>query len=187
MDWKSKIRQLGSYLTLGLVGTSFLEKGSCKCISVAKRFVPQLWGTSNGIFVTDKVGDIEISFVEYSAIKKVHLQPDIVEYSPGDQAPIYDFIIGRGCTGEFSRMYAKKKVPRRQEKRNPRRGQKEQLVPLPKLAISALNDGGQYPPGVIILQCSHCVLPVWQCSGMQHLHACATMLLKLGVPDSTLL
>ncbi len=52
-----------------------------------------------------------------------------------------------------------KKVPRRQEKRNPRRGQKEQLAPLQKLPISALNNGGQYPPGVIILQYSHCVLP----------------------------
>jgi hypothetical protein len=41
------------------------------------------------------VGDIEISFVEYSASKKVCLQPDIVEYSPGDQAPMYDLIIGK--------------------------------------------------------------------------------------------
>ncbi len=57
----------------------FYEKGSSKCISVVKRVVPQLWGTSNGTFVTDRVGDIEISFVEYSASKKVRLQPDIVE------------------------------------------------------------------------------------------------------------
>jgi hypothetical protein len=49
----------------------------------------------NGTFVTDKVGDIEISFVEYSASKKVRLQPDIVEYSPGEQAPMYDLIIGK--------------------------------------------------------------------------------------------
>jgi hypothetical protein len=41
------------------------------------------------------VGNIEISFVEYSASKKVCLQPDIVEYSPGDQAPMYDLIIGK--------------------------------------------------------------------------------------------
>jgi hypothetical protein len=46
-------------------------------------------------FVTDRVGDIEISFVEYLASKKVHLQPNIVEYSPGDQAPMYDLIIGK--------------------------------------------------------------------------------------------
>ncbi len=59
------------------------------------RVVPQSWGTSNGTFVIDKVDNIEISFVEYLASKKVRLQPDIVEYSPGDQAPMYDLIIGK--------------------------------------------------------------------------------------------
>jgi hypothetical protein len=71
----------------------FMKKGSRTCISVAKRVVPQSWGTSNGTFVSNKVGNIEISFVEYAASKKVHLQLDIVEYSPGDQAPMYDLII----------------------------------------------------------------------------------------------
>jgi hypothetical protein len=73
----------------------FVKKGSSKCISVVKRVVPQSWGTSNGTFVTHKVGNIEISFVEYLASKKVRLQPDIVEYSPGDQAPMYYLIIGK--------------------------------------------------------------------------------------------
>jgi hypothetical protein len=41
------------------------------------------------------VGNIEISFVEYSASKKVRLQLDIVEYSPGDQMPMYDLITGK--------------------------------------------------------------------------------------------
>jgi hypothetical protein len=72
-----------------------MKKGSSKCISVVKQVVPQSWGTSNGTFITDKVGNIEISFVEYWAGKKVRLQPDIVEYSPGDQAPMYDLIIGK--------------------------------------------------------------------------------------------
>ncbi len=36
-----------------------------------------------------------MSFVEYLASKKVCFQPDIVEYSPGDQAPMYDLIIGK--------------------------------------------------------------------------------------------
>ncbi len=48
----------------------FTKKGSSKRISVVKWAVSQSWGTSNGTFVTDKVGDIEISFVEYSASKK---------------------------------------------------------------------------------------------------------------------
>ena len=72
-----------------------MKKGSSKCISVVKRVVPQSWGTSNGTFNTDKVSDIEISFVEYSASKKVRLQLDIVEYSPGNQAPMYDLTIGK--------------------------------------------------------------------------------------------
>ncbi len=72
----------------------FMKKGSSKCIFVVKRVVPQSWGTSNGTFVKDRVGNIEISFVEYSASKKVRLQPDIVEYIPGDKAPMYDLIIG---------------------------------------------------------------------------------------------
>jgi hypothetical protein len=60
-----------------------------------KQVVPQSWGTSNDTFITNKLGDIEISFVEYLASKKVCLQQDIVEYSPGDQAPMYDLIIGK--------------------------------------------------------------------------------------------
>jgi hypothetical protein len=62
----------------------FMKKGSSKRISLVKRVAHQLWGTSNGTFITDKVGNIEIPFVEYLARKKVRLQPDIVEYSPGD-------------------------------------------------------------------------------------------------------
>jgi hypothetical protein len=54
-----------------------------------------LWGTSYGTFVTDTVVDIKISFGEYSASKKVCLQPDIVEYSPVDHAQMYDLIIGK--------------------------------------------------------------------------------------------
>jgi hypothetical protein len=73
----------------------FMKKGSSKRISIVKRVIPQLWGTSNCTFITDKEGNIEISFVEYSASKKVRLQPDIVEYSPGDQSPMYDLIIGK--------------------------------------------------------------------------------------------
>jgi hypothetical protein len=66
-----------------------------------KRVVPQSWGTSNGTFVTVKVGDIEISFVEYLASKNLHLQPDIVEYSLGDQVSIYDLIIGKQTMHEL--------------------------------------------------------------------------------------
>ncbi len=73
----------------------FTKKVSSKRISVVKLVVPQSWGTSNGTFITNKVGNIEIIFMEYSASKKIRLQPDIVEYSPGDHAPMYDLIIGK--------------------------------------------------------------------------------------------
>ncbi len=40
------------------------------------------------------MGEVELSFVEYSASKKVHLRLDIVEYSKGGPPPLYDLIIG---------------------------------------------------------------------------------------------
>jgi hypothetical protein len=41
------------------------------------------------------VGEIELFFVKYSASKKVHLCPDIVEYPKEGQKPLYDLIIGK--------------------------------------------------------------------------------------------
>ena len=57
--------------------------------------VPQSWGTSNGTFKTNKVGEVTLSFIEYSLSKSVHLTPDIVEYEAGATAPVYDLIIGK--------------------------------------------------------------------------------------------
>jgi hypothetical protein len=53
------------------------------------------WGTSNSTFNTDKVGDIEISFVECFASKEIHLQLDIVEYNSEEQSPLYDLVTGK--------------------------------------------------------------------------------------------
>jgi len=60
----------------------FIAKGSQKYIPTLKRAVPQSWGTSNGTLIK-KVGEISLSFVEYSASKSVNLVPDIVEYEAG--------------------------------------------------------------------------------------------------------
>ncbi len=82
-------------LDTGLSGDLlFLEKGSNKYIPVVSRAVPESWSTSNGTFKTKKVGEIKISFVEYLASKKVHLHPDIIEYSKGGPPPLYNQIIG---------------------------------------------------------------------------------------------
>ena len=41
------------------------------------------------------MGEVELSFVKYSASKKVQLHPDIVKYSKGGPPPLYDLIIGK--------------------------------------------------------------------------------------------
>ena len=68
---------------------------------MVKRVTPRSWGTSNGTFVTKCVRDIEIAFVDYSESKKIRLRPDIVEYSPGKMAPVYNLIIGKETMHEL--------------------------------------------------------------------------------------
>jgi hypothetical protein len=50
------------------------------------------------------VGEVKISFVEYSASKKVHLHPDIVEYSKGGPLQLYDLIIGKQTLHDIGAM-----------------------------------------------------------------------------------
>jgi hypothetical protein len=97
---KVKYKRSRDLLDSGLSGDLlFIKKGSIKHICIVKQAVPQLWGTSNGTFDTDKVGDIEILFMKYFSSKKVCLQPDIVEYNPGRQLPLHDLIMAsRPCT-----------------------------------------------------------------------------------------
>jgi hypothetical protein len=73
----------------------FSEKGSNKYKPVVSRAVPESWSTSNCTFKTKKVGEVELSFVEYSASKNMHLHPDIVEYPRGGPPPLYNLIIGK--------------------------------------------------------------------------------------------
>ncbi len=82
----------------------FLEKGSNKYIPIVSRADPESWSTSNGTFKTKKVGEIELSFVEYSTSKKVHLHPDIVEYPKGGPPPLYDLIIGKQTLHDIGAM-----------------------------------------------------------------------------------
>jgi hypothetical protein len=41
------------------------------------------------------VGEIELSFINYSISKRVNLHPDIVEYPMEDPEPLYNLIIGK--------------------------------------------------------------------------------------------
>ena len=90
----------------------FTKKGASKYMHMVKRVTPRTWGTSNGTFATKQVGDIEIAFVDYSESKKIWLRPDIVEYSPGKTAPVYDLIIGKKETmHELGVSWISKKKP----------------------------------------------------------------------------
>jgi len=73
----------------------FLKKGSNKYIPVVNRAVLESLGTSNRTFRTKKVGVIELSFINYSLSKRVHLRPDIVGYPVEGLKPLYYLIIGK--------------------------------------------------------------------------------------------
>ena len=68
-----------------------------KCHEIERyvtRAIPQSWHTSHGIFRTEKRGECELSFVEYSLSKRVLIRPDIVEWDSKDTEPLFDLIIG---------------------------------------------------------------------------------------------
>ena len=53
-----------------------------------------MWQTSMGLFKTEKVGEVEVEFPEYSGNKRFQLNPDILEYDPEDYDPKFELIIG---------------------------------------------------------------------------------------------
>jgi hypothetical protein len=50
------------------------------------------------------VGEVKLSFVEYSASKNVHLHLDIVEYPKGGPLPLYDLIIDKQTLHDIGTM-----------------------------------------------------------------------------------
>jgi hypothetical protein len=50
------------------------------------------------------VGEVELSIVEYSASKKVHLRPDIVEYPRGSPPLLYNLIISKQTLQDICNM-----------------------------------------------------------------------------------
>jgi hypothetical protein len=59
-----------------------------------ERYKSQTWRTSNGIFKTTKVADLEISFPEFSKSKRALLTPDVFDVPSNQPKPVYDLIIG---------------------------------------------------------------------------------------------
>ncbi len=73
----------------------FHKKGTNKPFPYLTRHVPKSWHTSNGDFQTKGQGDIHLRFFQYSNSKRVHYQPDIVEYDGTRvEKPAFDLIIG---------------------------------------------------------------------------------------------
>jgi hypothetical protein len=101
--WVIKPKAIRVLLDSGSSGDLlFAKKGASQYIHMVKRVTPRSWGTSNGTFITKRVGDIEITFVDYSSEgKRIRLRPDIVEYSPGKLALVYDLIIGKKTMHEL--------------------------------------------------------------------------------------
>ena len=73
----------------------FMKKGTTMCIPVVRRSVPESLGTSSGTFQTKKVGNVKISFVDYSDSKRIHLKPDIADYARNGALLLYNLILGK--------------------------------------------------------------------------------------------
>jgi hypothetical protein len=95
-------RTIGVLLDSGSSGDLlFLKKGARESMATVRRAVPHSWGTSNGTFLTKRVADIEISFIDYSASKRIRLRPDIVEYEVEEDKPMFDLILGKATLHEL--------------------------------------------------------------------------------------
>jgi hypothetical protein len=80
----------------------FHKKGTNKPFPYLTRQVPKTWHTSNGDFQTKGQGDIQLKFFQYSNSKRVHVQPDIVEYDGTTvEKPEFDLIIGTQTLDEL--------------------------------------------------------------------------------------
>lgn len=61
----------------------FQQRGTRNGIPYVMRGIGQAWHMSHGIFRTEKQGELDLVFPEYSHSKRVHLTPDIAEYHAG--------------------------------------------------------------------------------------------------------
>ena len=71
----------------------FVRKGTSE-VPYTRRNAAQKWRTTNGIFETNKVGNLNMIFPSFSESKIASLKPDIFEISESAPKPAYDLIIG---------------------------------------------------------------------------------------------
>ena len=72
----------------------FQHKNAKSRFPINRRDYPTRWRTSNGIFETNKVANIDLVFPEYSNSKLVKVRPDVVEVPESETLPPYDLILG---------------------------------------------------------------------------------------------
>jgi hypothetical protein len=73
----------------------FVRKDTKDNVPFKKRYSPQKWRTSNGTFVTNKVGDdLDFCFPEFSESRTIKVKPDIFELEKSNDPPAYDMILG---------------------------------------------------------------------------------------------
>ena len=79
-----------------------------KLTPTKRRISPQKWRTSNGTFTTTEVGDLKVTFPEFSNSKRASFRPDIIRLPKNSPKPVYDLIIGVqslaniGCILDFA-------------------------------------------------------------------------------------
>ena len=73
---------------------AFIRKSEKASIDMHTRLHPQRWKTSNGIFETNKVGNIQLTLPRFSTSKIMSVMPDIQFIEEGQPPPMYDLIIG---------------------------------------------------------------------------------------------
>jgi hypothetical protein len=78
----------------------FVNKDRPMLLPYLKRLVPQLWNTSNGIFLTRQKAWVELNFFEYSDSKRYHVKPDVIKYDKINKQQ-YDLILGTVTMKEF--------------------------------------------------------------------------------------
>ena len=72
----------------------FVHEGTKTYIPFKERYAPQKWRTSNGVFTTTKVGNMEVQFPAFSSSKRFTFKPDVVTVPKSAPPHIYDLIIG---------------------------------------------------------------------------------------------
>ena len=73
---------------------AFIRKSEKASIDMHKRLHPQRWKTSNGIFETNKVGNVQLTLPKFSTSKIMSVMPDIQFIDEDQPPPMYDLIIG---------------------------------------------------------------------------------------------